>query len=453
MAHCSVLIATILILSSYVVSSQTPNPTSIIPIFHPNNGISQIPASQHDQTISSMSNSDRYLIHYFADPSPCNDRGPIINLSQFIQRHDYKIKVFAVNIEDRSDAAVQSILQRHSKIREHLRDPLCPFLVLFVGSPDKAVGYHGDGLSEGGTIEDILKWLKSFELFEMKDLSAFSKEYCMHSISGPHSGDTIIDSKGWICSLMDINPATGCCTTLKGDDAHSVSLNTTECDDYFPCCHHYESCIGCCLHRINPKFNGETIDVPFHTNDRLRLINIENEHFPNFTHCKRHCRTSSRSTFEGNTYTDYRPIHCYAEDMIKYEDPMRLLKHVSGGERALDIVAGAAGASCDRVCKEKNAKCVDDYELNDKVVNQCTTIKKYFGEICEKDGCLFGYEEVFPIVDEGKKKCYLKATLAKTTGNYSCAGFDDEGVGRRLCLCETVEGVEMSSPEETGANK
>ena len=260
-----------------------------------------------------------------------------------------------------------------------------------------------------------------------------SNEYCLNSINGP---DRIIDSKGNICSLIEVDRHTGCCINSIEGSLQSICADKAQCDDHFPCCNTFESCIGCCLHQQDPEFMEETINTPLRSKDRLKQLEIEQEYFPHFSHCRNQCRKAPYSTFEMNKYSNYPPQYCYEADLSKYEEPMALLNHISGGNTAMSIVKGDIGATCDSACQWKDAKCVDDYELNDKVINRCATLMKYFGKACKVKGCMFGFETVMPIVDEKHQNCFLQATLSKTTGGYPCDGSDP--MGRRLCLCEAI---------------
>ena len=371
-----------------------------------------------------ITKGDLYFVEFFAHWCHwCKAfKGQFINFAKFIERYHfgdqngYNIKIYAVDLEDKNDGGVVGLGQKYN-ISGY------PTVLLFLESSTKYIKHN-----KGGSKYDLYRFfqaiIKNYSI-PIK-LATFPDEYCLNSIIGPKM---MTDSKGWICPINFINQKTGCCDIWGNYDYYSICDTKRMCDDYFPCCIDYESCIACCLNKINPEFDGEIMETPFHTNDRKKLLNIQDTHFSNFTFCRSQCRTSSQSTFEGNVYVDYRKYFCYEKDIKSYEQADKLLKRVIND--TMEIIIGKKGESCTYTCNDHdNYQCVGDNKLM-SLINTCTTIENKFDGKC-KGGCMFGYDEFLPAFGFGQSRCYLKATLAKHQW-YSCDARDDDH--QRLCLC------------------
>ena len=369
-----------------------------------------------------MKKGDIFIIEYFSHTCyHCKVfKGYYINFAKYIQRNHNDIKLFAIDLDFRDDKDVYQTVRQYNITG-------VPHVKIFIDSPSNHLPFLG------GDASSLHKWLQK-TLKPRRRLAPFPKEYCLNSISGP---DLITDSKGWICKISDINPTTQCCDVMGEYDYYSIcDAHNNKCDEYFPCCIDYTSCIGCCLHSINPQFDGETADYKFHTNDRDKLLKVQDSLFGNFTFCRHQCRSSSKSTFEGNTYIDYRKYYCYEEDVAQYEEPDRLLKQVLPDVN-FQVMVGRKGESCTDACHRRSGEhrereCVDDRDAM-KYINSCTSIQKYLKNCI--GGCMFGYDEALPAFGVKAKRCYLKATVAKQQQNYSCSASNADY--KRLCLCKT----------------
>ena len=404
------------------------------PFYKKNHNIVQLNSKKYEETINSIEKGDLYFVEYFSHWCHwCKAfKGQYINFANFIKRYHngdnngYKIKLFAIDLEDRNDDT-HTIGQRYN-ITGY------PTVLLFMESPNKFIKQ-----SPGGSKYDLYNFLKQIlKTYNIPiELAEFPSEFCLNSVSGPKF---ITDSKGWICPINHIDQTTQCCE-IWIDDYYSVCNSIKKCDDYYPCCIDYESCIACCLNKINDNFDGEILQYSFHTNDRKKLLSIENKHFSNFTFCRHECRTSSQSTFEGNVYVDDRKYYCYQKDIKLYQQPEKLLKYMAEQNEKYDneyeIIIGDKGESCIDVCQENNdknvkMKCVRDKELMSKI-NSCTAIEKYFDKC--NGGCMFGYDDFLPAFSTSLSRCYVKATLAKHH-DFSCNAKDSDH--KRLCLCKVL---------------
>ncbi|KAL9644349.1 hypothetical protein ABK040_005808 [Willaertia magna] len=133
---------------------------------------------------------------------------------------------------------------------------------------------------------------------------------CRNTVQGPNF---ITDSRGYICSILHVDPKTQCCRLdIDLVKAKSEGLPPVEryscktCNDQMKCCNSYEFCVSCCM------------DI----DKREELIEIYNERKNEklfkgvktvFEFCSTRCRTTSKSVQNENRFKDSNYKYCFGK--------------------------------------------------------------------------------------------------------------------------------------------
>ena len=160
-----------------------------------------------------------------------------------------------------------------------------------------------------------------------------------------------------------------------------------------------------------------------------------------FEYCQGACRTTSRSTQHENAFISPRRF-CFGGNGRPYTPTPRVPPLPKG----VKAVVGAAGASCNTVCKDQNLICNSDHFA---ALNDCNTLRSVF--MCEA-GC--GPSEYnkreFPgyVVEAAQRQdwpafCFFyfdsRKAVAGLTQHYNCSASSQHV--QRVCPCESAPGL------------
>ncbi|KAF0981553.1 hypothetical protein FDP41_012210 [Naegleria fowleri] len=131
---------------------------------------------------------------------------------------------------------------------------------------------------------------------------------CRNTVQG---ADYITDSRGYICSIMHVDPKTHCCRTdINPEQAKKDGLPPVEryscstCNTNNQCCSSYEHCVSCCMDidkrdDLRKMFQQRKDDKLF---KGVKTV---------FELCLLRCRTTSRSVQNENRFKDPTYRYCY----------------------------------------------------------------------------------------------------------------------------------------------
>ncbi|KAG0605438.1 hypothetical protein M758_9G059100 [Ceratodon purpureus] len=153
---------------------------------------------------------------------------------------------------------------------------------------------------------------------------------CNNTVQGRY---LLSDSRGYVCSIMEVNPATACC---PGGEQFSCQ----GCNTGTQCCDSYEYCVSCCL---NPMRTA--LEVALKT--KLARQATAGMCTSLFDYCSGRCRHNSESVVHENAYVSGEH-HCYSAKSAPPGDAVD-----TGGEDEVgdaSVIVGRQGLSCDTTC-------------------------------------------------------------------------------------------------------
>ncbi|KAG0561666.1 hypothetical protein KC19_9G082400 [Ceratodon purpureus] len=153
---------------------------------------------------------------------------------------------------------------------------------------------------------------------------------CNNTVQGRY---LLSDSRGYVCSIMEVNPATACC---PGGEQYSCQ----GCNTGTQCCDSYEYCVSCCL---NPMRTA--LEVALKT--KLARQATAGMCTSLFDYCSGRCRHNSESVVHENAYVSGEH-HCYSAKSAPPGDAVD-----TGGEDEVgdaSVIVGRQGLSCDTTC-------------------------------------------------------------------------------------------------------
>lgn len=183
------------------------------------------------------------------------------------------------------------------------------------------------------------QFLGAFEKKDNNEVTSFSpnennsskQKLCRYTVSGH---DLVTDSRGYTCTLSQLNTKTMCCMQsnqvanmskqneitrkqntnpqndqVKGTkESSSFETKRYSCDSCNPdyqCCETYEYCVSCCL-RPEMLSQVEKLYVKYQKEKKLLYSNTQTV----FQFCATRCRTNSNSVMNENRYRT-KLKHCY----------------------------------------------------------------------------------------------------------------------------------------------
>jgi hypothetical protein len=158
------------------------------------------------------------------------------------------------------------------------------------------------------------------------DLS--KQKLCRYTVSGH---DLVTDSRGYTCTLSQLNTKTMCCmqsnpvgsTSKQSEITRKQNANLQEketresssfeikryscdsCNPDYQCCETYEYCVSCCL-RPEMLSQVEKLYAKYQKEKKLLYTNTQTV----FQFCATRCRTNSNSVMNENRYRT-KLKHCY----------------------------------------------------------------------------------------------------------------------------------------------
>ncbi|BBN11403.1 hypothetical protein MPTK1_5g11580 [Marchantia polymorpha subsp. ruderalis] len=238
----------------------------------------------------------------------------------------------------------------------------------------------------------------------------FRQSSCNSTVQGRHLRS---DDRGYVCSVKNIDPRTGCCA----DSTKQYSCSG--CNMGSQCCTDYEYCVSCCL---DPLRTSSEVALKAKVAKQLTAGTSSTV----FEYCLGRCRHNSQSVIHENAYVSDEH-HCFfPQEQFSDEGPER--EDADFGD--LTIVIARQGQSCDSACKERQKEC----KLNTlPALNKCNVLKKYLN--C-KEACIgtTGTDQPSEVVKTAPRHMHPGSCMFSTQKvPFSCQG--SHPYTRRLCPC------------------
>lgn len=234
---------------------------------------------------------------------------------------------------------------------------------------------------------------------------------CNNTVQGRY---LLSDSRGYVCSNMEVSPATACCP--EGGEQYSCQ----GCNMVTQCCDSYEYCVSCCL---NPMRTA--LEMAIKT--KLARQATAGLCTSLFDYCSGRCRHNSESVVHENAYVSGEH-HCFATQSASPGDPVDTGATTELGD--VSILVGRQGLSCDTTCSAKKLSCREDKLA---AINNCAELQKY--NKC-KGLCIAssGPDQPAEVVNGAPKYMHPGACLFNSQASQlSCKGYHP--FTRRLCPC------------------